>query len=193
VRREALRRYGAFVKDHGAIKPDDQELVLSIVAQYADAATFEQLHTMARAEKDDTAQRRYYLALMNVRDPGLAQQAAQIALSREIPPQAEDSRLRLIGQLANYHPALAWTSTTENLEQLLAPFPKYAPLIIAQLPELLWDGAPPAQIESWVRAHLPAEMSANVARGMESAHARRAEKLLLVREADAYLAAHRRA
>ncbi len=193
VRREAQRRYGAFVKDHGAIKPDDQELVLSIVAQYADAATFEQLHTIAREEKDDTAQRRYYLALMNVRDPALAQQAAQIALSKEIPPQAEDSRLRLIGQLANYHPALAWTSTTENIDQLLAPFPKYAPLIIAQLPEFLWDGAPPAQIESWVRAHLPAEMSAHVARGMETAHARRAEKLLLVRETDAYLAAHPRA
>jgi aminopeptidase N len=193
VRREARLRYDAFVKDHGAIKPDDQELILSTIAQYADAPTFGQLHSIAREEKDDTAQRRYYLALMNVRDPALAQQAAQIALSKEIPPQAEDSRLRLIAQLANYHPALAWTSTTENIELLLAPFPKYAPLIIAQLPEFLWDGAPLEQIESWVRAHLPAEMSAHVARGMETAHARAAEKQLLVRETDAYLAAQPRA
>lgn len=193
VRREAQRRYGAFVKDHGAIKPDDQELVLSIAAQYADAATFGQLHAIAREEKDDTAQRRYYLTLMKVRDPALAQQAAQIALSKEIPPQAEDSRLRLIAELANYHPALAWTSTTENIDQLLAPFPKYAPLIIARVPEFFWDGAPLAQIEGWVRAHLPAEMSAHVARGMETARARHAEKLLLVRETDAYLAAHPRA
>jgi aminopeptidase N len=193
VRREATRRYGAFVKDHGAIKPDDQEWVLSVVAAYADAATFEQLHTIARAEKDDTAQRRYYLALMNVRDPALAQQAAQIALSKEIPPQAEDSRLRLVAQLGDYHPALAWTTVTQNIDQLLAPFPKYAPLIIAQLPEFVWDGAPLAEIESWVRAHLPAEMSAHVERGMETARARRAEKQLLVRETDAYLASHPRA
>ncbi len=192
VRREAGLRYAAFLKDRGAIRPDDQELVLSIVAEYADAATFEQLHAIAREEKDDSAQRRYYLALMNVRDPALAQQAAQIALSKEIPPQAEDSRLRLIGQLANYHPALAWSSVTGNIELLLAPFPKYAPLIIAQLPEFLWDGAPLAQIESWVRAHLPAEMSAQVERGMETARARRAEKQLLVRETDAYLAARPR-
>ncbi len=193
VRREATRRYGAFLKDHGAVKPDDQELVLSIVAQYADAATFEQLHTIARDEKDDTAQRRYYLALMNVRDPALAQQAAQIALSKEIPPQAEDSRLRLVAQLADDHPALAWTTVTQNIDQLLAPFPKYAPLMIARVPEFLWDGAPLPEIESWVRAHLPAEMSANVERGMETARARRAEKELLVRETDAYLAAHPRA
>jgi aminopeptidase N len=192
VRREATLRYAAFVKDRSAIKPDDQELVLSIVAEYADAATFEQLHAIAREEKDDTAQRRYYLALMNVRDPALAQQAAQIALSKEIPPQAEDSRLRLIGQLANYHAALAWTSVTGNIEVLLAPFPKYAPLIIAQVPEFLWDGAPLGEIESWVRAHLPAEMSAHVERGMETARARRAEKQLLLREADAYLAAQPR-
>jgi aminopeptidase N len=192
VRREAQLRYDAFVKDHGAIKPDDQELVLSIVAQYADAATFGQLHAIARDEKDDTAQRRYYLALMNVRDPALAQQAAQIALSKEIPPQAEDNRMRLIVQLVSYHPALAWTSATGNIDQLLAPFPKYAPLIIAQLPEFLWDGAPLVEIESWVRAHLPAEMSAHVARGMETARARRSEKQLLVRETDAYLAARPR-
>jgi aminopeptidase N len=193
VRREAQLRYEAFVKDHGAVKPDEQALVLSIIAQYADAATFGQLHTIAREEKDDTAQRRYYLALMNVRDPALAQQAAQIALSKELPPQAEDSRLRLLGQLVNRHPELAWTSVTENIDQILVPFPKYAPLIIAQLPEFLWDGAPLEQIEGWVRAHLPAEMSAQVARGMETARARTAEKQLLVRETDAYLAAHPRA
>jgi aminopeptidase N len=192
VREEARRRFAALLKDHGAIKPDDQDLVLSMVAQFADAATFEQLHVLARDEKDDTAQRRCYLALMNVRDPALAQQAARIALSREIPPQAQDSRLRLIAQLANYHPSLAWTSMTQNIDQLLAPFPKYAPLIIAQVPEFLWDGAPLEQIEAWVRAHLPAEMSANVERGMETARARRAEKQLLAREADAYLAAHLR-
>jgi len=193
VVREAKLRYHAFVTDHRSIKPDDQEFVLAIVAQHADAATFEELHTIARDEKDDTAQRRYYLALMNVRDPALAQQAAGIALSKEIPPQAENSRIRLIVQLANYHPALAWTTVTQNIDQLLAPFPKYAPLMIAQVPEALWDGAPLTDIESWVRAHLPAEMSTNVERGMETARARRAEKQLLVRETDAYLAAHPRA
>jgi hypothetical protein len=60
------------------------------------------------------------------------------------------------------------------------------------VPEYFWDGAPLEQIESWVRAHLPAEMSAHVERGMETARARRAEKQLLVREADAYLAAQAR-
>jgi aminopeptidase N len=189
VRREAQQRYNAFVKDRSAIKPDDQLLVLSVVAQYADAATFDQLHAIAQSESDDTAQRRYYLALMNVRDPALARQAAQIALSQEIPPQSEDSRLQLVLQLGYYHPLLSWTTTTENIDRLLAPYPKYAPLITAQMPEAFWDSVPLGQLEAWVRGRLPAEMSAQIERGLETARARLREKELLVREAGAYLAA----
>jgi aminopeptidase N len=188
---EARRRYQLFLKDHAAVKPDDQELVLSIVAQYADSATFEQLHAIARDEKDSGAQERYYTALMNVADDALAQRAAAIALSGEIPPQSEQIRFRLIAALAEQHPALAWQTVTANIDKLLAPFPKYAPLITARLPEFFWEGAPAADIEGFVRAHLPAEMTANVARGMETARARLAQKQLLVREADAYLASGR--
>jgi aminopeptidase N len=185
---EARRRYQLFLKDHAAVRPDDQELVLGIVAQYADAATFEQLHGIARDEKDAGAQERYYTALMNVADDSLAQRAAAIALSGEIPPQSEQIRLGLIQVLGAQHPALAWQTVTANYDKLLAPFPKYAPLITARMPEFLWNGAPPADIESFVRAHLPAEMAPNVARGMETVQARLAQKQLLVREADAYLA-----
>lgn len=193
VRREAQQRYSAFVKDRTAIKPDDQNLILSIAAQYADAATFDQLHAIARNEGDETAQRRYYLALMNVRDPALARLAAQIALSEEIPPQSDDSRLRLVLQLGYFHPLLAWTTATDNIDRLLAPYPKYAPLITAQMPEALWDSVPPDQLEAWVRGRLPAEMAAQIDRGLETARVRRSEKDLLMHEASAYLAAHPRA
>ena len=186
---EARRRYQTFLKDHAAIKPDDQEVVLTIVAQYADRATFEQLHIIARDEKDAGAQERYYTALMNVADDTLAQRAAEIALSSEIPPQSEQIRLSLIATLGGQHPALAWQTVTANIDKLLAPFPKYAPLITAQLPEELWEGAPLPDIEGFVRAHLPAEMAPNIARAMETAQARLAQKQLLLHEADAYLAA----
>ena len=186
---EARRRYQVFLKDHTAIKPDDQEVVLGIVGQYADTATFEQLHAIARDEKDAGAQERYYTALMNVADDTLAQRAAAIALSGEIPPQSEQIRLVLVITLAEQHPALAWQTVTTNLDQLLAPYPKYAPLITAQLPERLWNGAPLPDIEGFVRTHLPAEMAPNVARAMETARARLAQRQLLLREADAYLAA----
>jgi aminopeptidase N len=186
---EARRRFGRFTTDRGAIRPDDQSMVLTIVAQYADAATFEQLHTIAREEHNETAQRRYYLALMEVADPALAQQAAQLALSPEIPPQAASVRLRLITALAHRHPALAWATFTANADTLLAPNPKYAPLFTAQsVPEVFWDAAEPQQIEAWVRGRLPAEMSANIRRGMEGLNARRAQKRAVLPAADAYVA-----
>ncbi|HEX4387645.1 MAG TPA: M1 family aminopeptidase [Steroidobacteraceae bacterium] len=187
---EARRRFAAFRRDRGAIAPDDQALVLSIVAQYADRPTFDELHAIARAARDETEQQRYFLALMDVGDPQLAREAAAIALSDEIPPQGARWRLQLVFRLANWHHALAWTTFRDNATVLLAPNPKYAPLITAQtVPLRFWDAVPLEELEAWVRAHVPSEMAPNVARGMESARFNAADKASLVPAADAYVAA----
>jgi aminopeptidase N len=192
VQLEAQRRFAAFLTDRKAIAPDDQELVLSLVARGAGSATFDQLHAIARNERDDSARRRYFLALMQVGDAGLAQRAAQIALSPEIPPQDALTRLRLVAALADQHPQLSWAIFTANADQLLSTNPKYAPLITAQqVPEIYWNAVEPARLEAWVRSRVPAEMSVNVERGMETVRAKRAEQALLVRAADTYLATAR--
>jgi len=185
---EARKRFAAFLADHKSISPDDQGIILNIVAQNADAATFETLHALARGGKDETELRRYYAALMAIRDPLLAQQAAQIALSAEIPPQADSLRLQLLQRLADRHQQLSWHVFIDNSERLLKPFAANAPLIVAQyMPEAFWSGIPLAELEAWVRAHVPAEMGVNVDRGMETARFKLAEKDRLVRDADAYL------
>jgi len=186
---EARRRFARFATDRSAIRPDDQETIFAIVMRAADAAAFEELHAIARAETDETAQRRDYAALMQVGDPALAEQAAQIALSDEIPPQAAAIRLRLVWLLAGRHPALAWRTFRDHADALLAPNPKYAPLITAQrTPEYFWEGAAPEEIEAWVRARLPAEMAPDIARGMETLRALRAERAALTPAADAWAA-----
>jgi aminopeptidase N len=188
---EARRRFAAFVADRASIKPDDQSFVLGLVMREADRQTFEQLHAIAKAEKDDTAQRRYHRALMKVRDPALAQQAAQLALSDEVPPQAAATRLGLVVALADQQPLLAWSTFTANADMLLAPNPKYAPLTLAErVPEFFWEAVPATQLEAWVRGRVPAEMAPNVARGTESARSLQAEKTLLVPAADAYVSEH---
>ncbi|HUL47391.1 MAG TPA: M1 family aminopeptidase [Steroidobacteraceae bacterium] len=182
---EARRRFARFVTDRSAIRPDDQEMILTLVMRSADGAAFEQLHAIARAETNESAKRRDYAALMQVGNAALAEQAAQIALSDEIPPQAAAIRLRLVVLLAGRHPALAWRTFRDHADALLAPNPKYAPLITAQyVPEYFWEGAPPQEIEQWVRARLPAEMAPNIARGMETVHALRAERAALTPAAD---------
>jgi len=185
---EARNRFAAFVTDHAAIAPDDQAAILSVVARYCDSATFEQLHALARAARDESELRRFYSALMSVRDPLLAEQAVRLALSSEIPTQAASLRFNLIARLAAEHQMLAWTAFTRNTQALLAPFARYAPLISAQqVPQLFWSGVPLEKLEAWVRATVPAEMAANIDRGMQTARFKMAERQRLLIAADAYV------
>jgi len=184
----ARQRFAAFVTDHQAISPDDQAPILGIVALNADAQTFEQLHAIARASRDETEMRRYYGALASVRDPDLARKVAEIALSSEIAPQADSLRIQLVLRLAADHPQLSWQVFSDNSERLLKPQAANAPLVIANyVPEVYWHGIALSEVEAWVRAHVPAEMEPYVERGMDAAKFRFAEKQMLVAAADAYL------
>ena len=186
---EARRRYARFIQDHKQIEPDDQEFVLSIVAGYADKATFEQIHALAKSAANETEMRRYYMALMGVRDPGLARQAAAIAVSQEIPAQAETLRLRMLALLSYRYPQLSWETFKTNLDAVLAPFGQYRPMITAQVvPEIYWNALAQDQLEAWIRAQVPQGLESTVDRGMEAARFREAERQALVPAADRYLA-----
>jgi aminopeptidase N len=187
---EARGRFAEFVKDRSSLRPDEQAVVLAMVARDADAATFEQLHAIARSARDETELRRYYTALMQVRDPELAARAIKIAFSSEIPPQAESLRLWLVFAVSEAHQQLAWKAYVEHLDSLLAPHQPSGPVFIATYsPQMFWRSVPLDELESWVKAHVPEEMSADAARGMETARFKVAEKAVLIQAADDYVAA----
>jgi aminopeptidase N len=187
---EARRRFAEFVKDRSSMRPEEQAVVLTIVARDADAKTFEQLHAVAKSAQNETELRRYYTALMQVRDPQLAPAALKIAFSPEIPPQAESLRLWLVFALSEAHQQLAWNAYVEHLDALLAPHQPSGPAFIAQYsPEMFWRSVPLDQLESWVKAHLPEEMAADAARGMETARFKAAERTVLIQAADQFVAA----
>jgi aminopeptidase N len=192
---EARRRFAAFVKDPHGVSADAQATLLTIVGQNADAATFAQLHTLAKDAKDDTFMQRCYVALARVRDPDLAGQVVQLALSDEIPPQANTLSLRLILTLAREHPRLSWDTYIAHQDQLMKSVPSEGrSLVIAeQTPAAYWDALPLDQLEAWVRANIPKGASDNLARGMETAHYLAAQKPALVKAADAYLASAKHA
>ncbi len=186
---EARRRFAAFLRDRASIRPDEQAVVLSIVARSADAETFAQLHAVAKSAHNETELRRYYTALMQVRDPHLAAAAIKIALSTEIPPQAESLRLWLVFALSEAHQQLAWNAYVEHLDALLAPHQPNGLLYIAQYsPEMFWRSVPLDELQIWVKGHLPEEMAPDLARGIETARFKVSEKALLVRAADHYVA-----
>jgi aminopeptidase N len=185
---EARKRFETFFKDRKAIGPDDQEMILAIVARNADEAAFKQLHEIAKSAHDETEMRRYYTSLMRVRDPKLAEQAVPIALSDEIPAQADHQRLGLVGTLAEWHPLLAWKAFTENSDVLMKPHSTFAPQMLARyVPWGYWNAVPLDQIEAWVKAHVPAEMAPDIARGKDEAQFHVALKKALVPATDSYV------
>jgi hypothetical protein len=96
----------------------------------------------------------------------------------------------MIARLHEYHPKLAWSTFSTRADALLAPLGAVAPLALTQwLPDAFWDVLPPDELEAWLKAHVPAQLSANVARGMDTVRIRTLEKATLVHAADAFLAA----
>ncbi|WP_296942132.1 M1 family metallopeptidase [uncultured Massilia sp.] len=182
---EARRRFAAFVAARDSLAPDDQATILTIVAQNADAATFEQLHAVARGARNETEVRRFYPILMRVRDPQLAAQAAAIALSPEIPPQADVLRLGLVLALAAEHPQLSWTTFTQQFDKLTAANPGNRPNVLAKTaPDVFWNSIPADTLQAWIRAHVEAGMLDTLADSMETVRFRQNEKVRLVEAAD---------
>lgn len=187
---EARRRFAAFMRDRSTITPDDQPMILNVVARYADAATFEELHALAKQSTDGALKSRLYLALAVVRDPKLAAQVAQIAVGSEIPPQLATLRMQMFFAMATERPKLAWGTFSGNVDSLLAPYGSLAPVIEAQyVPQIFWDSISPDRMEAWLKAHIAAQMAPQIVKGMESARFQVAEKVRLVPEAEAYVAA----
>jgi aminopeptidase N len=186
---DARRRFAAFVADRSSLAPDDQASVLTIVAQNADAATFEQLHAVAKGAKNETEVRRFYPILMRVRDPQLAAQAAQIALSPEIPPQADVLRLGLVLALSGEHPQLAWTTFTTKLDKLTAANPGNRPNVLAKTtPDVFWNSIPPETLQAWIKERIEPGMADTLGDSMQTARFRLDEKNRLVQQADRIVA-----
>jgi aminopeptidase N len=182
---EARKRFAQFVADRNSIRPDDQSMILTIIAQNADDATFNQLHAIAKASGNETEVRRFYPLLMRVRDPQLAARAAAIALSPEIPPQADVLRMSLVFGLNAEHPQLSWTTFTDNIDLLTAPNTESRPHVFSKTtPDVYWNSVPLEKMAAWINDHVSEGMAQTVANSMASARFKINEKTMLVEAAD---------
>jgi aminopeptidase N len=187
---EAQRRFQAFLRDHASLPADLQPTVLGIVAQNADAATFAQLNQLAQGAANDTELERYYRALGSVRDPALAAQVLQIAVSDQLPPQAATVGLHLVFSLAARFHQASWETFTAHWQKLLKALPTMSTLILGEyLPEIYWDSVPLDQLQAWIQGNVPAEAADTVERGMQTARFKRSQKQALIPETDAFLSA----
>ncbi|MBV8583883.1 MAG: M1 family metallopeptidase, partial [Candidatus Eremiobacteraeota bacterium] len=123
---EARRQFAIFDRNRSSLSVDQQNIVLAIVAEYADAATFARLHAIARTARDTSQVGTFYAALVGVRDPRLAKMALDALLTDPIPPQAKHGRLRFvtgsdeegIAGAADQNPRLAWSFFKAHYKEL---------------------------------------------------------------------------
>ena len=112
---EARRRFTASLTDPKALSPDLRRTVLGIVARNADAATWDQLHALAQAEKSSMIRDQYYGLLAAPKDKALAQRALDMALTDE--PGATNSA-GIISGVSREHPELAFDFAVAHREQV---------------------------------------------------------------------------
>lgn len=126
---EARRRFDAFLADPSSLSPDLRRTVLGLVARNADAATWDRLHALARAETSSMLRAQYYNLLAMPRDKALAQRALDMALTDE--PGATLSAGMIAG-VSRQHPELAFDFAVAHREQVDArvdttSLPRYYP------------------------------------------------------------------
>ncbi|HZV37802.1 MAG TPA: M1 family metallopeptidase [Pseudoxanthomonas sp.] len=112
---EARRRFDASATDPKALPADLRRTVLGIVAYNADAATWDKLHAMAKAETSSLIRDQYYGLLASTKDKALAQKALDMALTEE--PGATNSA-GMISRVAGEHPDLAFDFAVAHREQV---------------------------------------------------------------------------
>ncbi|HEX3550602.1 MAG TPA: M1 family metallopeptidase [Candidatus Elarobacter sp.] len=184
----ANARFAALAAGRSSVDLDQRAVILPIVAAYADQATFDRLHAMAKASRDESEARVDYGALVDARDPKLLQQGLEILISPELPPQTAPIRNRLVLGAAGYHPQLVWAFYQAHEQQLVGPESEFSrALSMTNLPATFWRAAPLDQLEAYVRAHSPPNAGPYVARGMERARLAEAISQRLIPAADAYV------
>jgi aminopeptidase N len=112
---EARRRFAVFLKDPSSLSGAARESVLTIVATNADAATWDQLHALAKGATSTLDAQRYPYFLGLSWDPAVAKRALDLTLTEEV---AVTFRPLLLRGVAVHHPEMAFDFAAAHWDEL---------------------------------------------------------------------------
>jgi aminopeptidase N len=101
---QARQRFARFLAAPAALPAAERTIVLGVVAQNADRATWDRLHGLARGATIELERQGYYGLLGESQDADLAKRALELALTEEAPVTL---RPFIITAVANNYPELA--------------------------------------------------------------------------------------
>jgi aminopeptidase N len=149
----ARRRFRASLRDPASLTGELRSSILGIVAEHADTATWERLHTMARQTASSLEQQFLYRLLGSATDPELARRALEITLTEEAPVTI---RPEIIASVAERHPELAFDFTLANLPAVMSAIePDSRTSFVPQLVSHAWNSALIPRLRAYADAHIP--------------------------------------
>jgi aminopeptidase N len=156
---EAHRRFATYLRDAATLSGDLRSSVLAIVAERADAKTWERLHTMAR-ETDSSLEKQFlYRLLGSAVDASLARRALEVAVTDEAPVTI---RPEIIASVAERHPELAFDFTLAHLDTIMESIePDSRTIFVPQLVSHSFDVALIPRLRTYADAHIPATARAS--------------------------------
>ena len=183
---EARRRYGAMASDPRAVPPALKKSILAVVAQHADAPTWDALHAAARGEPSPLVRDTLYGLLASAKNPALANRALALAISGE---PGETIGAEMINTVAGTHPDLAFDFAVANMAAVNARID--ASSRSRFFPVLARGSSDPAMVGK-VRSYAEANLAPEARREAETAIAAIQDRLKVreqrVPEIDAWLA-----
>jgi len=175
---EARTRFQAYVRTPSSLPADLRRNVLQIVAEHADAPTWEQLRGLAKTAPSALEKEEFYTLLGTVKSRDLANRTLALASTDEAPLTVRPAMVRLVSRrfadMAIDYAASHWDAIKVSLE------PDSRSEYVPNLADNSYDLATIAKLRAFAAAHIPPSAQGDVvkAEGAITFYAKiRAERL----------------
>ena len=185
---EARRRYAASATDKDAMPAALRRPILGVIADNADAATWDQLHAAAREEKSSMIKSELYDLLGTAKDKSLAQRALELALTDE---GGATEGASIVNHVAGHHPDLAYDFAVSHHTQIEKKID--ASSRSRYFPGLGGRSSDPAMIDklrAYAKKYLAADAQGDTRTAIASIQYRLKLRTTRLPEIDAWLAKH---
>jgi aminopeptidase N len=183
--------FGEIVAGNASVPPDLRDPVFQTVGRYADQATYERLHTLARTAQMTQEKRRAYGAMQAALDPTLAKRTLALTLGDELSISENNRNIARVA-MNGEHADLAWRFTLEHLDPLLAKMTTFGVnQYLPQIAAAFTDAARADELEAVTTKHLPPEALAEAQKTSELIRIRSLVKARELPLIDAWIARQR--
>jgi aminopeptidase N len=150
---EAKRRFAGFLQSSTALRPALREPVTHLVGVSADRKSYDTLLALARKTTNTNERVRYYSAAASARDPALARETLELALTDELPSNLVGSVINSVAA-AGEQPDVAWAFVRRNFQALAnKQGPSFRNYFVANFMTNFSDAARAAELADFAPAH----------------------------------------